>query len=41
VHLLTLRGLKAVELAGGIKRWRSLGLDETPIASAIARSQYH
>jgi rhodanese-related sulfurtransferase len=41
VHLLTLRGLKAVELAGGIKRWRALGLEETPIASAVERSRYH
>jgi rhodanese-related sulfurtransferase len=41
VHLLTLRGLKAVELAGGIKRWRTLGLEETPIASAVERSRYH
>ncbi len=41
VHLLTLRGLKAVELAGGIKRWRALGLEETPIASAVERCRYH
>jgi rhodanese-related sulfurtransferase len=40
-HLLSLRGLKVLELAGGIKRWRSLGMDETPIASAIERSRYH
>jgi len=41
VHLLTLRGLKAIELAGGIKRWRTLGLDETPVASTVERSRYH
>jgi len=40
-HLLTLRGLKAVELSGGIKRWRSMGLEETPIASTVERSRYH
>lgn len=40
-HLLTLRGLKAIELSGGIKRWRALGLDETPIASTVERSRYH
>ncbi len=40
-HLLTLRGLKAIELSGGIKRWRALGLDETPVASAVERSLYH
>jgi rhodanese-related sulfurtransferase len=40
-HLLSLRGLKVVELAGGIKRWRALGMEETPIASAIERSRYH
>jgi rhodanese-related sulfurtransferase len=40
-HLLMLRGLKAVELAGGIKRWRALGLEETPIASTVERANYH
>lgn len=40
-HLLTLRGLKAIELSGGIKRWRALGLDETPVASTVERSRYH
>jgi len=41
VHLLTLRGLKAIELAGGIKRWRGLGLEESPVASTVERSRYH
>jgi hypothetical protein len=41
VRLLTLRGLKAIELSGGIKRWRALGMDETPVASTIERSRYH
>lgn len=40
-HLLSLRGLKVMELAGGIKRWRALGMDETPIASTVERSRYH
>jgi rhodanese-related sulfurtransferase len=40
-HLLTLRGLKAVELAGGMKRWRALGLEETPVASTVQRANYH
>lgn len=40
-HLLSLRGLKVAELSGGIKRWRALGLEETPIASAIERARYH
>jgi rhodanese-related sulfurtransferase len=40
-HLLGLRGLKAIELAGGIKRWRSLGLEESPLASTVERSRYH
>ena len=41
VHLLTLRGLTAIELSGGIKRWRALGMDETPVASTVERSRYH
>ena len=40
-HLLALRGLKAIELSGGIKRWRALGLDEDPVASTVERSRYH
>ena len=40
-HLLSLWGLKVVELSGGIKRWRALGMDETPIASSVERSRYH
>ena len=40
-HLLTLRGLKAIELSGGIKRWRALGMDESPVASTVERSRYH
>jgi len=40
-YLLSLRGIDVMELSGGIKRWRALGLEETPIASAIERSRYH
>jgi rhodanese-related sulfurtransferase len=40
-HLLTLRGIKAFELAGGIKRWRALGLEEAPLASNVERALYH
>lgn len=40
-HLLGLRGLKAIELSGGIKRWRALGLEESPVASKVERANYH
>ncbi|MBC7779271.1 MAG: rhodanese-like domain-containing protein [Proteobacteria bacterium] len=40
-HLLSLRGLKVLELSGGIKRWRSLGMEESPVASTVERALYH
>jgi rhodanese-related sulfurtransferase len=40
-HLLSLRGLKVRTLAGGIRRWRELGLDEVQIASPTATVSYH
>lgn len=40
-HLLSLRGLKVRTLAGGIRRWRELGLDEVQIASPVSAVRYH